>query len=91
MENSSLSEVFDDKTALDKLVTLYKNIQANAQEKMQAVIHENAELLTRLNEATASQSLAVIKQDTLDKLHKNEIITSKLYIMLRHELEQDKN
>ncbi|MGY6276451.1 cation:proton antiporter [Methylomonas sp. MgM2] len=90
MEDSSLSEVFDDKSALEKLLALYQDIQANATEKMQAVIHENAELLTQLNEATANQSLAIVKQDTLDKLHKNEIITSKLYIMLRHELEESK-
>ena len=90
VEDSSLSEVFDDKTALDKLLALYQDIQANAMEKMQAVIHENSELLTQLNETTANQSLAVVKKDTLDKLHKNEIITSKLYIMLRHELEESK-
>lgn len=91
VEDSSLSEVFDDQTALEKLLSLYKDIQANAEEKMQAVIHENAELLTQLNEATANQSLAVIKRNTLNKLHKNEIITNKLYIMLRHELEQNKH
>ena len=90
VEDSSLSEVFDDQTALDKLLALYQEIQANAEEKMQSVLHENAEILAQLNEATASQSLAVVKKDTLDKLHKNEIITSKLYIMLRHELEENK-
>ncbi|MDD2761911.1 MAG: sodium:proton antiporter, partial [Methylomonas sp.] len=90
VENSSLSEVFDDQTAMDKILTLYKAMQENAQQKMQAVIHQNSELLTRVNEASANQSLAIVKQDALDKLHKNEIITSKLYIMLRHELEQNK-
>lgn len=90
IENSSLEEVFDDKTALEKLISLFMEMQSNAQQKMQAVIHENSELLTRLNEATANQSLAVVRQDTLDKLHKNEIITSKLYIMLRQEMEQSR-
>ncbi|MBS3963106.1 MAG: sodium:proton antiporter [Methylomonas sp.] len=88
VEGSSLSAVFDDKTALEKLLTLYKNIQQNTHEKMLAVIHKNEELLSQVNEASAAQSLAVLQEDTLDKLHKNEIITSKLYIMLRHELEQ---
>ncbi|MGR8930329.1 MAG: cation:proton antiporter [Gammaproteobacteria bacterium] len=90
VEDSSLNEVFDDKTALEKLLSLYQDIQNNAEEKMYAIVHENTELLTQLNEATASQSLAVVKLDTLDKLHKNEIITSKLYIMLRHEMEGNK-
>jgi len=90
VEDSSLSEVFDDQSALDKLLALYQDIQANAEEKMQSVLRENAEILAQLNEATASQSLAVVKKDALDKLHKNEIITSKLYIMLRHELAENK-
>lgn len=88
MEDSSLKEIFDDKSALDKIVTLYQDFQANTENKMQAIIHQNAELLNHLNEATTKQSLSVVKQDTLEKLYKNEIITSKLYIMLRHELEQ---
>lgn len=88
VEGSSLSAVFDDKTALEKLLNLYTNIQQNTHEKMLAVIHKNEELLSQVNEASAAQSLAVLQEDTLDKLHKNEIITNKLYIMLRHELEQ---
>ncbi|AEG00246.1 cation:proton antiporter [Methylomonas methanica] len=88
VEGSSLSAVFDDKTALEKLLNLYKSIQENTHEKMLAVIHKNEELLSQVNEASAAQSLAVLQEDTLDKLHKNEIITNKLYIMLRHELEQ---
>jgi CPA1 family monovalent cation:H+ antiporter len=88
VENSSLSEVFDDKTALQKILILYKNIQENTEAKMLGVIQHNQELLTTLNEANASQSLSVVQSETLDKLHKNEVITSKLYIMLRHELEK---
>ncbi|MCK9607607.1 MAG: sodium:proton antiporter [Methylomonas sp.] len=88
VEGSSLSAVFDDKPALEKLLTLYKSIQENTHEKMLAVIHKNEELLSQVNETSAAQSLAVLQEDTLDKLHKNEIITNKLYIMLRHELEQ---
>ena len=90
MENSSLSEVFDDKNALEKLLAQYRELQINNQQKMQSVIHHNAELLTQLNETAANQSLNIVQQQTLDKLHKNEIITNKLYIMLRHELEQKK-
>ena len=90
LEDSSLSAVFDDKSALAKLVELYSAFQTNTAEKMQQVIHQNEEMLMSLNEAAASQSLAVLQDVTLEKLHKNEIITSKLYIMLRHELEGKK-
>jgi Na+:H+ antiporter len=88
VENSSLKAVFDDKAAMETLLTLYKALQANNQAKMQSVIHQDEELLNQLNEAEATQSLTVLQEVTLNKLHKNEIITNKLYIILRDELEQ---
>ncbi|WP_150050672.1 MULTISPECIES: cation:proton antiporter [Methylomonas] len=88
VENSSLREVFDDKAALENLRNLFRAIRDNTHEKMEAVIRENEEILSRLNEATTLQSLSVLREETLEKLHKNEIITSKLYILLKHELEQ---
>lgn len=88
VENSSLKAVFDDKAAMETLLTLYKALQANNQAKMQSVIHKDEELLNQLNEAEATQSLTVLQEVTLNKLHKNEIITNKLYIILRDELEQ---
>jgi len=90
LEDSSMSAIFDDKSALAKLIELYTAFQTNTAEKMQQVIHQNEQMLMSLNEAAASQSLTVLQDVTLEKLHKNEIITNKLYIMLRHELERKK-
>ncbi|WAR43402.1 cation:proton antiporter [Methylomonas rapida] len=90
LEGSGLSQVFDDQVVLDRILTLYRAFQANTWKKMQAILSQNSESLSRLNQSTANQSLNAVQMDTLDKLHKNEIITSKLYIMLRHELEQNK-
>lgn len=88
MESSSLSKMFNDNAELHKLLSLYNNIQANKEAKMLSEIQYDHKLLIRLNEATASQSLSAVQAETLDKLHKNEVIASKLYIMLRHELAQ---
>jgi CPA1 family monovalent cation:H+ antiporter len=85
---SSLSEIFDDKTALEKLLALYKDLQANTRRKMEAEIANNAALLNRLNEAAAEVSLHTAQLQALNELHKNEIITGKLYIMLHNELQE---
>jgi len=90
IESSSLNEVFDDKVALDKLISLYQEIQTNTRQKMQSIINQNTELLNDLNQSAAKQSLHSVQLETLDKLHKNEIITNKLFIILSHELEQEK-
>ncbi|MBS3964880.1 MAG: sodium:proton antiporter [Methylomonas sp.] len=86
LEQSGLSGVFDDSQALAKIITLYQAFQVNTHGKMLAVIKQNEAMLNALNEAAATQAIAVLQGETLDKLYKNEIITSKLYIMLRNEM-----
>ncbi|OAI19520.1 sodium:proton exchanger [Methylomonas koyamae] len=90
IENSTLNEVFDDKQALDKLISLYQELQTNTQQKMRDIIKANADLLNQLNQSAAKHVLLSVQLETLGKLHKNEIITNKLYIMLSHELQQEK-
>jgi CPA1 family monovalent cation:H+ antiporter len=51
---------------------------------------KNSTLLNRLNKDAAEISLLALQTQTLTKLNKNEIITDKLFIMLKHEL-QEKN
>ena len=82
----SSNEIFDDKSALDKLLAMYKQLLANSQSKMASLVHKNSALLHRLNESSAEISLHAGHLETLINLHKNEIITDKLYIMLRHEI-----
>lgn len=85
MESSSLSEVFDDRSALEKLLALYRGLHINTRQKMDSLIKNNAELLNSLNQKAAQKSLYAVQLETLGKLHKNEIITNKLYIMLHRE------
>ena len=88
--NSSLSEMFDDKSALEKLLTLYQALHVNTEIKMEGILKKNSTLLNRLNNDAAEISLLAVQTQTLTKLNKNEIITDKLFIMLKHEL-QEKN
>ena len=90
IDNSSLSEIFDDKSALEKLLTLYQALHVNTEIKMEGILKKNSTLLNRLNKDAAEISLLAVQTQTLTKLNKNEIITDKLFIMLNHEL-QEKN
>jgi monovalent cation:H+ antiporter, CPA1 family len=90
IDNSSLSEIFDDKSALEKLLTLYQALHVNTEIKMEGILKKNSTLLNRLNKNAAEISLQAVQTQTLSKLNKDEIITDKLFIMLNHEL-QEKN
>ncbi len=81
------SEIFDDKSALQQLIELYQSLFQDTKKRMDALVKKHAFLLTHLNEAAAESAMQAVQVETLDNLHKNEIITSKLYIMLQHELE----
>jgi monovalent cation:H+ antiporter, CPA1 family len=85
-----LSEIFDDKSALEKLLTLYQDLYLNTERRMEGLLKTNPALLDRLNRDTTELSLHAVQMETLSDLHKNEIITSKLYIMLNHELQEKK-
>ena len=88
IDNSSLSEMFDDKSALEKLLTLYQALHVNTEIKMEGILKKNSTLLNRLNKDAAEISLQAVQTQTLTKLNKDEIITDKLFIMLNHELQK---
>jgi CPA1 family monovalent cation:H+ antiporter len=57
---------------------------------MESLVRKHAFLLTHLNEAAAESAMQSVQTETLENLHRNEIITNKLYIMLQHELSRAK-
>lgn len=85
---TNYSEIFDDKTALQQLIDLYESFYQDTKKRMDALVRRHAFLLTHLNEAAAESAMQAVQAGTLENLHKNEIITSKLYIMLQKELER---
>ena len=90
IKNSDQSEIFDDKSALEKILSLYQELHLNTIGKMEGILSKNSVLLNRLNKNMAEVSLHAVQLQTLTELHKNEIITSKLFIMLNNELGENK-
>ena len=87
LDNSHLVEVFNDKNAIKHICSVYKNLLANTEAHMKKEITANQVLLDRLNQQAAKNLLHDIQNDTLAELHKKEIITTKLYILLKKELQ----
>lgn len=90
LSNSAQNEIFDDKSALEKILALYQKLHINTQRRMEGILKKNSALLNQLNENMAEVSLYAVQSQTLVDLHKNEFITGKLFIMLSHEMEEKK-
>jgi monovalent cation:H+ antiporter, CPA1 family len=86
LEHSRLYEIFDHKQALENVLTVYKSLQARTDERMKQEIKVNQLLLDRLNQLSAKSLLNESQNQTLAELHSSEIITTKLYISLKKEL-----
>lgn len=88
LNSSSQNAIFDDQSAMAKLLKLYGELQANTERRMASLIKKNSTLLNRLNIDSAEVSLSAVQSEVLGNLNKNEIITNKLFIMLNRELNQ---
>lgn len=86
LKNSPLVEIFDDQKALKSVSKIYQGLKNKTIEQMQHEISSNQALLDDLNEKSAKAFLHTVQIDTLKELHKNEIISSKLYVLLNKEL-----
>ncbi len=89
LKHTSLIEVFDDADSLQQTTELYQELAKNTKQKLDEMIASNFALLTNFNAIAARNKLDAQQIETLNTLNENEIITDKLYIMLRNELERE--
>lgn len=85
LQNSPLFEVFDDPKAINNVIKIYQDLIHHTMQQMQKHIQSNQALLDELNERSANKLLLANKNDKLSELWGNEVITTKLYIMLHKE------
>ena len=86
LENSPLTEIFDDQKAIQNVVRIYQSLKKNTILQMQHEIQSNRALLDDMNEHSAKTLLHITQTDTLKELHDHEIISSKLYVLLKNEM-----
>ena len=88
IKNSPLIEIFDDPHALQNATNIYQYLKNKTVQQMKHELLSNKDLLDNLNAQSATALLNITKIDTLKELHKNEIISSKLFILLKKEIEK---
>jgi len=86
LNSSHLNEVFDDKKAIHNVIAIYNNLKTATEQQMQHELESNQDMLDHLNEQSAINLLQTVQTSTLKKLHKGEIISNKLHVILNKEL-----
>jgi CPA1 family monovalent cation:H+ antiporter len=86
LEHSHLGEIFDDKQAIENVLSVYRALQVRTEEHMKEQIKSNQALLNQLNQQSAEKILHTLQGDILKQLHDDEVISPKLYISLNKEL-----
>lgn len=89
LKNSPLLEIFDDPKAFESVISIYQYLKNKTIEQMETEIRSNQDLLNELNAQAAKKFLQGLQNNTLKQLHDDEIITSKLYVLLSKELNSD--
>jgi CPA1 family monovalent cation:H+ antiporter len=88
IKNSALIEIFDDPHALQNATNIYQQLNNKNIQQMKHELTSNKDLLDDLNEQSAKALLNITKADTLKELHANEIISNKLFILLKKEVDK---
>ncbi|WP_428354438.1 cation:proton antiporter [Methyloprofundus sp.] len=86
MENSPLVEIFDDAQAIQNVINIYQSLKKNTVQQMENEIQSNRDLVDDMNEQSAIAQLHITQADTLKELHEDEIISSKLHVLLKNEM-----
>lgn len=89
IKNSALIEIFDDMHALQNATDIYQQLNNKNIQQMKHELASNKDFLDDLNEQSAKALLNITKADTLKELHASEIISSKLFILLKKEIDED--
>jgi CPA1 family monovalent cation:H+ antiporter len=86
LENSPLIEVFDDRKAIQSVISIYQKLKSKTEKELQYELKSHQEFLDDFNQESAKAQLRTVQNETLKELHQNEIITTKLYALLKKEM-----
>ncbi len=75
--------------ALQHVVELYSNFKSQSEKKMLDLARTYPETHTRLSRALALRGVHKIEENTLHELYERQLITPKLYITLKEELQSN--
>jgi len=85
--SSPLIEIFDEPKALKNVENIYQYLMNKTVLQMEQEIRTNKDMVDEMNEQSAKALLNITQTDTLKDLHEHEIISSKLYVLLKKEMD----
>jgi CPA1 family monovalent cation:H+ antiporter len=88
IKNSPLIEIFDDPKAIHNVEKIYLYLKNKTIQQMADETHSNKDLVDNMNAQSAKSLLNITQMDTLKDLHRHEIISKKLYVLLKKELDE---
>jgi CPA1 family monovalent cation:H+ antiporter len=86
IDHGSAEHIFN-ADALANVLELYTNFRTQSEKKMNDVADANPETHKRLSKTMATQTVHKIEETTLHELYERQLITPKLYITLKEELQ----
>ena len=87
-QNDFTSPIFNERT-LQEAIHTYETYKQEAKSKATAVRNEYPEVAKQIDEELAFRSMYRVKERYLERFHKRELLTPKLYIKLRDEYEKE--
>ena len=88
VEKSSAEHIFNAE-ALSHVLELYTNFRAQSEKKMNDLADSHPEMHRRLSHSLALSSVHKIEETTLHELYERQLITPKLYITLKEEIQNN--
>ncbi len=88
VEKSSAEHIFNAE-ALSHVLDLYTNFRAQSERKMNDLADSHPEMHRQLSHSLALSSVHKIEETTLHELYERQLITPKLYITLKEEIQNN--
>ena len=82
----SISETIFSPEAVKHVHELYSTFKENSLQKLRNLSEENPELAHKLSETLAEHSVRTIEETVIEDIYHKELITPKLYVLLKKEL-----
>lgn len=76
-------------TSLSEVIETYQTFKEGAKEKMKSIEKDNPEIIHNLNTSLAKKGIAKVEEHILEELSSKELVTPKLAITIKNDLEME--
>lgn len=89
LEELSKLNLWFDKVIFDDIRSFYEELYKKAKNKMNKVIDEYPTIILKLDMKLAEKSIFLLEESVIEQMHSKQIISDKLYIKFKWEIEEE--